>query len=240
TVINDDLDALSELPNTLGLAARRTEERFVTALYASETGPNPTFYSVANRNVISPETAGAGAPTNPPLSITAMQYAMQVLAQQVDSDGGPIYVESVVLEVPPALEVPANNIVNATEILAAAGGGDGVSNDQLRTRNWMANRITVKVNPWLPIISTTNGNTSWYVHGSPIAGRPAMEVGFLIGHESPELWMKAPDAVRVGGGLVRPEEGDFEHDGIRYRVRHVLGGTLMDPKSSVASNGTGS
>src|SRR5690606_28224989 len=137
----------------------------------------------------------------------------------------------------PALEVTARNILNATEILAATGGGDGNGNDQLRTANWMRNRVQLVVNPWLPIVDTTTGNTAWYVFAAPSAGRPAMEVGFLIGHESPELWMRTPDAVRVGGGTVAPEEGDFEHDAIRYRVRHVLGGTLMDPKMGVASKG---
>lgn len=240
TVVNDDLDALSDLPGALGLAARRTEERFATSLYASSSGPNSTFFSNANKNLINATVGGTGVPTNPPLTISGLQYAMQVMGQQVDSDGGPIYVQSVVLEVPPALEVAANNIVNATEVLSATGGGDGTGNDQLKVTNWMRNRVTVRVNPWLPIIDTTTGNSAWYLFASPSSGRPPMEVGFLIGHETPELWMKSPDAVRVGGGLVAPEEGDFEHDGIRYRVRHVLGGTLMDPKMAVASTGLGS
>lgn len=239
TVVNDDLDALSDLPSTLGLAARRTEERFATALYASSTGPSSTFFTNGNKNLINATVGGAGVPTNPALSVSGLQYAMQIMGQQVDSDGGPIYVQSVVLEVPPALEVAANNIVNSTEILAASGGGDGTGNDQLRVQNWMRNRVQVRVNPWLPIIDTTTGNSAWYLFAAPSSGRPPMEVGFLIGHETPELWMKSPDAVRVGGGMVNPEEGDFEHDGIRYRVRHVLGGTLMDPKMAVASKGTG-
>ncbi|GII87068.1 hypothetical protein Ssi03_50580 [Sphaerisporangium siamense] len=241
TVVNDDLDALSDLPSTLGLAARRTEERFATALYASSSGPNSTFFSNAHKNVINPTVGGAGVTvTNPALSVSALQVAMQIMGQQVDSDGGPIYVQSVVLEVPPALEVVANNIVNSTEILSASGGGDGTGNDQLRVQNWMRNRVTVRVNPWLPLIDTTTGNSAWYLFASPSSGRPAMEVGFLIGHETPELWMKSPDAVRVGGGPVAPEEGDFEHDGIRYRVRHVLGGTPMDHKMAIASTGTSS
>lgn len=239
TVVNDDLDALSDLPGALALAARRTEERFATSLYVTSSGPNATFFSNTNKNVINATVGGAGVPTDPPLSISGLQYAMQIMGQQVDSDGGPIYIQSVVLEVPPALEVVANNIVNSTEILSATGGGDGTGNDQLRVTNWMRNRVTVRVNPWLPIIDTTTGNSAWYLFASPSSGRPPMEVGFLIGHETPELWMRSPDAVRVGGGTVAPEEGDFEHDGIRYRVRHVLGGTLMDPKMAVASKGTG-
>jgi hypothetical protein len=41
--------------------------------------------------------------------------------------------------------------------------------------------------------------------------------------------------VRVGGGGVNPTDGDFDTDTAEYKVRHVLGGTLMDPKAAVAS-----
>jgi hypothetical protein len=238
TIVNDDLNALSDLPTRLGNAARRTEERFCAALFSGTAGPNATFFSTANKNIINPTVLGTGVPTNPPLSVQALQYAMQAMSQQVDLDGGPIYVEGVTLVVPPALEVAANNIINATEIIGATGGGDLTGNDALRVKNWMQNRVTVVVNPWLPLINTTSGNTAWYLFADPNVGRPAMEIGFLIGHETPELWVKSPNAQRVGGGAVAPEEGDFEHDSIQYRVRMVLGGTLMDVKSAIASNGT--
>lgn len=239
SLVNDDLDALSDLPTRLGNAARRTEERFAAALFSDSSGPNSTFFSTANRNIINTTVIGSTVTPNPALDIIGIQRALQVMGQQKDADGGPIYVEGVVLLVPPALEVPALNIVNATEIHAASGGGDGTGNDQLRVANWMRNRVRVEVNPWLPIINTTSGNTAWYLFADPSVGRPAMEIGFLIGHETPELWVKSPNAMRVSGGPVAPEEGDFEHDSIEYRVRHVLGGTLMDPKSAVASTGLG-
>jgi hypothetical protein len=239
TLVNDDLDAMGDLPTRLGNAARRTEEQFAASLFTTSSGPNGTYFSTANKNVINATVTGTGAPTNPALSITGLQYALQTMGQQRDPDGGPIYVEGVVLVVPPALEVAANNIVNATEIVGATGGGDLTGNDALRVKNWMQNRVTVVVNPWLPIINTTNGNSAWYLFADPNVGRPAMEIGFLIGHETPELWVKSPNAQRVGGGAVAPEEGDFDHDSIQYRVRHVLGGVLMDPKSAIASNGTG-
>jgi hypothetical protein len=240
TLVNDDLDALADLPMRLGRAARRTEEKFAAELFSGASGPNATFFSTANKNVINATVLGSGTPTNPPLSITSVQLAMQAMDQQVDTDGGPIFVEGYVLLVPPALKVTANNIVNAIEVDAATGGGDGTGNDQLRVRNWMTNGLTVVVNPWLPLVNTTSGNTAWYLFANPNVGRPAMEIGFLMGHETPELWVKSPNAMRVGGGLVAPEEGDFDHDAIQYRVRSVVGGTLMDVKSGVASAGTGS
>jgi hypothetical protein len=239
TLVNDDLGALTDLPTRLGNAARRTEEKFAVQLFSGSAGPNGTYFSTANKNIINTTVVGSTVTPNPTLSIVSLQQAFQVMGQQVDTDGGPIYVEGVTLVVPPALEVAANNIVNATEIVAATGGGDGTGNDQLRVANWMRNRVSVVVNPWLPIVNTTSGNTAWYLFANPSVGRPAMEIGFLTGHDTPELWVKSPNASRIGGGLVPPEDGDFEHDAIQYRVRQVLGGVLMDPKSSVASAGTG-
>lgn len=238
-MVNDDLDALADLPTRLGNAARRTEEQFAAALFTDSTGPDSTFFSTAHRNIINTTVIGSTVTPNPPLSITALQQAMQVLAQQLDTDGGPIFVEGMTLVVPPALMVPAQNILNATQIMAATGGGDGTGNDQLLTNNWMANQLQLIVNPWLPIVNTTSGNTAWYLFANPAVGRPAMEVGFLMGHETPELWVRSPNAVRVGGGPVSPEEGDFDHDAVQYRVRMVLGGTLMDHKSAVGSDGSG-
>lgn len=243
TLINDDLDAFADIPRRLGNAARRSEERFCTTLYATATGPASAFFNAGNRNLIAQATY-ANLPDNPDLAVDGLQYAFEVLGRQVDTDGAPIYVEGAVLVVPPALEVPARNILNATEIVTAAGSSgvesDAGRTDQLRVANWMANRTRLVVNPWLPIVDTTTGNTAWYLFADPGVGRPAMEMGFLIGHESPELFQKTPNAVRVGGGPIDPTDGDFETDSVEWKLRHVWGGTLMDPKSAVASKGTNS
>jgi len=229
TLINDDLDAFADIPRRLGNAARRSEERFATSLYATASGPDSTFFATGNANK-----------TDVQLNVDGLQEAMRMLGEQRDTEGSPIYIEAATLVVPPSLEVPARNILNATEILAANGGGPGTGNDQLRVTNWMRNRVSLIVNPWLPIIDTTTGSTAWYLFANPNAGRPAMEIGRLIGHESPELFQKSPNATRVGGGTVDPTDGDFDTDSVEWKVRHVLGGTLMDPKSALASTGTGS
>lgn len=232
TLINDDLDAFADIPRRLGNAARRSEERFVTALFATLTGPAAPFFSAPNANLM-----------DAPLDIPGLQEAFRLFGEQVDSDGAPIFVEAATLVVPPSLEVPARNIINATEILAAAGSGPGnqtgQGSDQLRVTNWMRNRVELVVNPWLPIVDQATGSTAWYLFASPEAGRPAMEIGFLIGHETPELFQKHPNATRVGGGVVDPTDGDFGTDSVEWKVRHVYGGVLMDSKSAIASTGTG-
>lgn len=229
--INDDLDGLRGLPTRLSNAARKSEERFVTDLYAGPSGPDATFFSVGNNNLISE-----------PLTVPGLEIAFAKLAAQVDTDGNPIYIEGVTLVVPPALEITANNLVSAAQIWTATGSG-GASSDAgrantLQVANWISRRVSVVVNPWLPIISSTaNGNTAWYLFANPNEGRPAMEVGFLVGHEEPELFQKSANATRVGGGPVGPEEGDFDTDTVDWKVRHVFGGTLMDPKMAIGSDG---
>ncbi|HEY1118752.1 MAG TPA: hypothetical protein VGE43_13650 [Acidimicrobiales bacterium] len=226
--VNDDLDMLRDTPTSLAKAARMSEERFAAELYVDSTGPDAVFFSAGNGNRIT--TGGAG------LNVTNLQAAFTALWSQKDADGNPIFTGKVRLVVPPALAVVANNIANATEIRAAGGGGVGTGADQITTTNWMSNQVTeVVVNPWLPIIDTSaNKNTTWYLFADTTVGRPAMEMGFLRGHESPELFMKAPNAVRIGGGTVGAEEGSFETDGIDYKVRHVFGGGLLEPKSGLA------
>jgi hypothetical protein len=236
-LINDDLDAFRSIPDRLGNAARRSEEKFVTSLYAATGGPNTGFFSAGNKNLVT--LAGTASA----LQISSLQAAFTLLASQVDQDGAPIYIEGVTLVVPPALTVVANNIINATELWTAAGSSglptDGGRQDQLRVANWMANRVSVVTNPWLPIVTTTGtfGASAWYLFANPTVGRPAMEVGFLTGHENPELFQKSPNAMRVGGGTVNPEDGDFDSDSTEWKLRHVFGGVLMDPKSAVASPG---
>lgn len=229
-MINDDLDALSDTPARFGRAARRTESRFATTLYVDASGPHASLYTTGNANKVT---------SNPVLSIAALQTAMTVLAAQVDADSEPIVVESVELVVPPALEITAMNVVNALQIELTESGG--TSNQKLIAANWMKNRVRVSVDPYIPLVaSSANGSTSWFLFANASTGRPALEVGFLRGHEEPQIFIKSPNAQRVGGGQVNPMDGDFDTDSIQYKVRHVLGGTRLDPKATVGSNGSGS
>ncbi len=230
-LINDDLGAFGDLPERLARSARRTEEFFATDLFVGTTGPDSTFFATGNANI---STAGSGG-VNPVLSIAGLQNAMIVIASQLDSDSEPIVISAVTLIVPPALEVVANNIVNAT--VARITGAGGASGQELEVANWMSRKVQVVVNRYIPIIATTNGNTTWFLFADPTDGRPAIEVGFLRGHTEPELFRKAPNQQRAGGGS-NPDDGDFESDAIEHKVRHVLGGTLCDPKMAYGSNGS--
>jgi len=228
TIINDDLNALSDVPERFGRAARRSEEWFVTGLFVDASGPHASFYTGGNANIVT---------SNPVLSMAALQTALEVLSKQKDQNSNPILIDVVELVIPSALEVTAQNIMNMLQFEAIVKGGD--ANEKLIVGNWMKTKFRLNVNPWIPLIATSaNSHTSWFLFANPDADRPALEMGFLRGHEEPEIFMKAPNATRIGGGM-DAMNGDFDTDSIEYKVRHVFGGTRMDPKMTVASNGSG-
>lgn len=232
-MVNDDLQAFQDRPQAMAADARMSEEYLATTKMFDANGPDATFFSSGNANIIT---------ANPALSINALMTAMTTLGNKRDSSQRPIVVEMVRLVVPPALEITARNILNAIELCINENGGN--TNSQLITTNWMKNRVGLDVNPFIPVVvtsttTTTRGNTSWALVGSPAAGRPAFNFGFLRGYRAPQLSMKAPNQVVLSGSLGQMD-GDFDTDSIDYRVRHMIGAGQGDPKLAVASNGTGS
>lgn len=231
TLVNDDLDAFRTLPERLARGARRTEAKFITSLFVDSSGPHASLYDSSNT------VSG-----NPALGVTSLAAALQMFSTLVDEDGEPIFFEVLELVVPPALEVTANNIVNALQIEMTDQGG--TSAQKLIAKNWLQNRLNVVVNPYIPIIATTNGNTSWFLFGSQrdAGTRPALEFAHLRGHEEPALYEKAPDSRRVGGSGESMES--FDTDSRSWKVRHVMGGARLvntgGKRSTVASEGDGS
>lgn len=231
-LVNDDLDAFSDIPRRLALGARYTEEYFATTLFVTSTGPHGSMYSTGSYgNIIL---------NNPALSIAGLQTAMQVLGAMTDSSGEPIVVDTVELVVPPALEITALNILNAISITVDVNAVLGTAQQNLTAQNWMRNKVRLSVNPYIPIVaSSSNTNTSWFLFANPDRNRPAIEIGFLTGYETPGLYQKAPNTLRIGGG-VDAALGDFDTGEIRYKGMHIIGGCRLDPKATVASNGSGS
>ena len=269
TIMNDDLNAIKDTPARFGRGARRDEEYFVTTLFAngvsaittaSSNGTSvPALYSNGNKNIVNAANAGGAFTTNnPALSITALQQAIVVMMQQVDTTNQPISIEAMTLVVPPALKTVAMNILNTDYVwMGDQGGTNGGANNfplqQLHAANWARNIVRLAVNYYLPIVDTTYGHTGWYLFSNPESGRPALEMGQLRGHETPELFMKLPNSVAISEGAMGPGpgtipgttnmsplEGDFDTDSIHYKIRHVYGGTRIDPIMTVFSNGSNS
>lgn len=236
--VDDRLGVFRSLPDRLATAAREKEDRIATAQLTNGAGPNSALFG-ANKVI------GAGGATssnlmasNPALSEESLEAALTAISIRHDYDDRPIVLRGSTLVVPPQLQTTAERIVGATEVRETVG-----SRVIVRT-NPLAGRVKVVVNPWLLVYDTSaNDSKTWYLLPDPAGGitsRPAVVVGFLAGHETPDLRVKNDQGTRVGGGSIDPMEGSFDDDSVQYRVRHVCGGTSVDAIETLVSNGTGS
>ena len=217
--LNDDLGALKRIPEKLARAARRTELKLVTSLFETSSGPSSAIF-----------TSGKAEKGTDALSITALDTALKSIGAHTTPDGEPVYTERLHLVVPVALESTARNILNAIEIQYTE------SSTTWKTANWMKTRIVLHVNPYISVIDPTNGYKTWFLFPDP-ADIETLVLGKLIGHEEPEIFIKNPNAMKIGGGE-DPFGGDFDTDSIEYKVRHVVGGAVFDWRGCYASVGT--
>lgn len=227
-LINDDLGVFSNsgTMQRFGRGARRTEEWVATNLFVDANGPHASVYTAGNNNIVT---------GNPALTRTALQTALTVLSEQTDADGEPIIIEAVELVVPTALELTAREILDTREYRIV----DGAGNTQILTGNGVSANLRLNVNHYISrVASSANGATSWFLIANPTSQRPALVMAFLRGFDTPQMFVKAPDAQPIGGAGAG-EMVDFETDSRRYKVRHFVGGVSVDPKATVASNGSG-
>ena len=100
--------------------------------------------------------------------------------------------------VPPALK---DHLEIVKTIQAEVKSGD---NTTIKTP-WASSATSkVSVAPYISkIITGTVGKTAWFLFADPAQlERPAVEIGFLRGHEEPQLFMKSANASMIGGGDV--------------------------------------
>lgn len=224
-MLNDDLNAFMRLPQDLADSVRDSEEAFVTELIADANGPNATHYTSGNGNLLT---------GNPPLTRDALQAAITQLMKRKDANGNPIVVKGVRLVVGTGLALVANEIIDTTEYRTVDANG----NVRIIKGNGVAANLGVDVNYWIDSVATTaNADTSWWVFADPNGTRPALEFGRLRGFEAPALYEKIPDMRRLGGG---DEPFSFDTEAAEKKVKHVYGGTFVDEKMTLASNGSGS
>lgn len=241
-LINDDLGAFSDIAERLANAALRTEYRQATQLLvdAAGNGPSallfgaPIAHPIDGKNVTNKLVGATSA-----LTVTGVQLAIKAFRQFVDADNEPIIVDGWEMVVPPNLEVPMYQVLQSQLLIAAGGDSSAATKLQISpNKNVIPNfNITGHVNPYLPILDTSaNKDTTWYLIAKLNNGA-AVQLNFLRGHESPELVMKNPNKVSLGGGTMNPLEGDFESDAIDWRVRHIMGGAVIDPRFAIANVG---
>lgn len=231
-LINDDLGAFSDIANDLVLSATNTEAFQATSLFSGSGGPNSTLFQIGGTHPIdgtsftNKKTGATG------LNATELASAITALKSQKDYDGNPILFNRFILVVPVALEFTMLQVLSNNALIATALTSQSATSTVIGTtsENIIAKYpLTGVANPWLDIIDTTAGKKTFYLFGEPADG-DALVMGFLRGHETPEVSQKMSDKITLGGAPISPLEGDFDSDSAQWRVRHVLGGTQTDPR----------
>lgn len=224
-MISDDLDMFMRLPQDLAASATDSEERFAATLIADSAGPNATYYTSGNGNLMT---------GNPPLTRANLQAAITKLMERTDENGNPIELDAIELVVGPGLALTAREILDAKEYRSVAANGDVT----VIAGSGVAGNLRVNVNKWIPsVVTGGNAATAWWLFANPNSGRPALEIGRLRGYEAPALYEKIPDMRRIGGGEV---PWSFNHGAAEKKIVHVFGGSFIDVRATIASKGDSS
>jgi hypothetical protein len=245
-VINDDLGIFNDLIQRLSSSWNLTVWKAITSLYVDANGPNALLYNAGFANLIT--TANGAASSNPPLSFQGLIDADTVLNKMLNPDGQPFtFTGTKYLWYGPSLDTTARALMKSLMADISVGGGttnsDGFPSQRLRVAtDYITGGMVPVLDKYIPIVCTASGvkNTMWGVTYAPASQpRPSIEFGMLRGFESPQLFQKAPNTMRAGGGL-DPSLGDFLTMDSDYKAIAVFGGKQVDGRSTVASTGAGS
>jgi hypothetical protein len=229
TVLADyELGALGDVAERLMNAALVTEFYQATSLIADSSGPHASLYGATVTHPID----GKAITNKGSLALSAVNLntTIELARSQLDQDGNPIIIAGFELVVPPKL---ANKMLGLLRAIFVPQDTEGRAIGVVRQQS-----VIGHVNEYLPIVDTSGKkDATWYIFARLASGQAA-RLNFLAGRTSPELVMKAPNKVAVGGGAQGPLEGDFESDSMLWRVRHIMGGTAIDPRMTYAQTGS--
>jgi hypothetical protein len=207
-VANDDVRAISNIPNKLGRAASQTLYRFVWDFFANNvtcTYDTTAFFHTNHGNTA---TSAALSQT----TLTAARVAMRSQAAFGDTSEILSLVPSI-LAVPNELEEIAFQLSRSAVAIPSTPAGPS------DTPNIHAGLEVVVVDYW------TDAN-DWFAVADP-ANVPGIEVGFYRGREEPELFTQSD-----------PTQGSaFSSDSITWKIRHIYGGTVTDHRVAYRGQG---
>ncbi len=214
TIINDDLNALAEVPMGMAMAAERSTADLIYATLMADASTN---FSAGHGNVL---TSGTSA-----LSASSLTTAIKQLRVQTAPNGSPLNIPPATLVVPPTLEQTARALLQSNLVLR----------DQTSDKQPMGNTFlgvaNLEVEPRLelgctsPIIGSsaqTGSAAKWYLFGGP-QYLPAI-VGFLRTGNGPIVEAAGPDY-------------NFNMPGQSYRVLLDVGFSLGDYRAAQRAAG---
>lgn len=246
-IVNDDLGIFNDLVQRLAASWNLTIWKAITSLYVDINGPSALLYNSTFVNQIL--IANGATVNNPPLDFQGLIDADHVLQRMLSPDGQPfMFTGRKYLWYGPALDTTARALMAALQADISVGGGttnaQGFPSQRLRVNaNYITGGMIPIMDKYIPLIATAATgnikNTMWGITYEPsVQPRPSVVFGMLRGFETPQLFQRAPNTMRAGGGL-EPSMGDFLTMDLDYKAICVFGGTQVDGRSTVASTGAG-
>lgn len=168
-IINDDLGALSAVPQRLGRGAAIKLNKVFWAEFESS---NATYFAK--------EAAAAGNA----LQLSSLRTATSSYRKLQDPDGNPLGVAPSILLVPPELEITAAELMGGSLLITG-------ENATRTNANVLAGRYQVVSSSYLTSAST------WWLCANP-ADLPGMEVAFLNGQRQPTVEQAEADFNTLG------------------------------------------
>lgn len=213
TIVNDDLDAISRIPQMHGVAARRTQNAKVYEVLTSNANLSD---GGALFNTTAQTTSGGHAnlaSSGAVISVTTLNAAFTSMMTKkgIGSDGTDsqaiLNIQPRYLVVPAAISATALQVVGSIADPSVGGSAAGNSNTLNIYGPNGSRPLQVVVEPVLDGSSTT----AWYL-AADTSQIDTVEITFLQGEESPVL----------------ENEWDFKKDGYRYKVRQTFAAKAID------------
>ncbi len=165
-IVNDDLQAIKQIPTKLAVAAAYTLAEFVYAFLSS----NPTIYDGSALFTSGAPHSNLGAAS---LSTAAMQTGVTAMREQTNYAGKRLGLRPRFLIVPPELEW-------TSMVVTKSAGVPGSNNNDI---NPMLGYVT-------PIVSAQlSSSTQWFLAGDP-REIDTIEIGFVGGQVNPALFIQ--------------------------------------------------
>jgi hypothetical protein len=191
---NDDVGAIRRIPSKLGRAAGQTLHEFVWDFLGNNSNvyDSTALAASGHNNIVTSAMSGA--------NISSLRLKIK---QQTDmSNSKRLGLMARYLIVPSELEELAFQLTTSDRVLGSA------NNDPNFVKK--LNLTTIVVEYW------TDTNNYWVT--ASIDQAPMIEIGFLDGQESPELFVQDQPSV---GSM-------FSNDQLTYKIKHIYGGAVMD------------
>lgn len=205
TVVNDDLDAMSRIPQMQGVAARRLQNAKVYEVLTANPTMSDSYALFSASHASGSNTSGSAAAP----SVTTLNNGFKAMMTQTGMTAG-----TVVSVEPRYIIVPANYRATTLQLLGSTAdpvvGGSAAGNSNtlnIYGPNGPSSGLVAVVEPLLDLSSTTN----WYLAADP-SQVDTVELCFLSGEESPVL----------------ESEWDFDKDAWIFKIRQTFGVKAID------------